>query len=124
MESVRHTFVDFVARSDSDDEWLIVLVEEGPWGPAIEDRLRAIQDRLYGCVDAALDGDLAMKFPETKGKRIVVQLDCYDGPEADVSEFFSRFAEGVFNIADYAEALVRSPHVREIVFKLNLRTLK
>ncbi len=124
MESTRSTLVNFVARGKSDDEWLLVLVEEGPWTSAIEDRLRSIQDRLYGCVDAALDGNLAQKFPETNGKRIVVRLDCYDGPAAQVSEFFSNFADGIFRIPDYAEALANSQHAREIAFELNLETLE
>ena len=124
MESTRRTLVDFVARGQSDDEWLLVLVEEGPWTSAIEDRLRSIQERLYGCVDAALDGDLAQKFPDTNGKRIIVRLDCYDGPAAEVSEFFSKFADGIFRIPDYAQALANTPHAREIAFELNLETLE
>lgn len=124
MESTRRTLINFIAQGKSDNEWLLVLVEEGPWTSTIEDRLRSIQERLYGCVDAALDGDLAQRFPETNGKRIVVQLDCYDGPAEQVSEFFSNFADGIFRIPDYADALANSPHAREIAFELNLETLK
>lgn len=53
-----------------------------------------------------------------------VRLDCYDGPATEVSELFSKFADGIFRIPDYARALANTPHVREIAFELNLETLE
>lgn len=111
--------VDVIAKGTSSDEWLMVLVEEGPW-PTVETRLRAIQERLYGCIDAAIDGQLAGEFPETYGKRVVIQLDCYDAPEHDVSDFFDRFSKGALATNDYRHALAGSSYVSDITFKLNL----
>lgn len=113
------TLVDFVAHGDSPDEWVMVLVEEGPWLDSIGDQLRRVQERLYGCVDAALDGQLASVFPESKGKHVVVRLDGYDLPRAEVQAFFDRFASGVFLIEDYREALENNPFVKGISFKLD-----
>ncbi len=120
----RTTVVDFVARGDGPDEWKMVLVEEGPWNGSVETELRRVQDRLYGTVDAALDGQLAERFPESKGKRVIVQLDCYNCPGTEVSEFFDRFSKGVFATADYEQALDRSPFVSGIAFHLNLQAIK
>jgi hypothetical protein len=47
--------IDFVAFDDERDACLLVLVEEGPWTGSVEDHLRALQDRLYGCLETALD---------------------------------------------------------------------
>lgn len=98
--SDKTTVVDFVAKDNRQDRWKMVLVEEGPWLNSVEDQLRRIQDRLYGCLDAALDGELARRFPESTGKSIVVQLDCYNLPTEEVSEFFRRFSNNVFATGD------------------------
>jgi hypothetical protein len=112
--------VDFIAKGASEDEWLMVLVEGGQWLRPVESRLRAIQERLYGCVDAAIGGQLAEQFPETSGKRVVIQLDCYDAPEDEVSDFFDRFSKGALNTNDYRQALADSAYVSDIGFRLNL----
>jgi hypothetical protein len=120
----KHTFmpsfvVDFIAKGTADDEWRMVLVEAGPWHSS-ETRLQSIQDRLYNCIDAAIDGQLAEQFPQTLGKRIVIELDCYDSPEAEIIEFFDRFSGGVLALDEYRSALSNNPYVREIGFNLNL----
>ena len=89
----------------------MVLVENGPWRGPMDLYLRKLQERLYGCVDAALDGQLAERFPESAGKSVVIQLDCYDLPKDEVQAFFTAFAEGVFSIADYRVALAESRFV-------------
>ena len=68
MSKERDTVVNFVSRTDDPNEWRMVLVEQGPWNGGSERELRRIQDRLYGCLDAAIDGQLAEQFPETRGK--------------------------------------------------------
>ncbi len=113
--------VDFIAKGATEEEWLMVLIEEGPWHPH-EARLQAIQDRLYNCIDALIDGQLAQAFPQTSGKRIVIQLDCYDAPEEDLRDFFERFSQGVVELQDYKSSLGNSPHVQELGFQLNLGT--
>lgn len=118
MANERTTVVDFVARGDTPDEWKMVLVEEGPWTGPVSDQLRRIQDRLYGCLDAALDGQLAEKFPESAGKKIVIRLDCYNVPKAEVSDFFSKFSEGVLSLPDYKNALGQNSQVAGIEFEI------
>jgi hypothetical protein len=116
------TIVDFVAEGDSPEEWRMVLVEEGPWRGPVENQLRRIQERMYGCIDAVLDGQLAEQFPGSKGKRIVVQLDCYNVPREDVEDFFRRFSSGVACLDDYRCALERSEFVKEICFDINFES--
>jgi len=103
--------VDFIAFDETRDACLMVLVEEGPWTGPVEVHLTNLQDRIYGCLDAALDGQLAAQFPEAHGKTVVVQIDCYDLPRTDVDSFLQRFAAGVASLPDYsteASAFVRT----------------
>lgn len=97
----------------------MVLVEEGPWPGSIDDQLRRIQERMYGCIDAALDGQLAESFPDSKGKRIIVQLDCYNVPRAEVEDFFQRFSSGVLSLEDYRKALEHNEFVHGIDFRVS-----
>jgi len=110
--------VDFVAKSATSSEWRMVLVETGPWQGPLDDHLRALQDRLYDCIDAALDGQLEGKFPESKGKRLVVQVDCYNIPRDAVEPFFDEFSTGVFTAGDYQDATRKNPYVSSIEFAI------
>lgn len=123
MMAERTTLVDFVAKGKSPNEWKMVLVEEGPWVGSIEGQLRRVQGRIYDCIDAALDGQLAEQFPESNGKHIIIRIDCYNLPRADVEDFFSRFTDGVFAVDDYREALDRSQFVQGIDFEINFDSI-
>ena len=113
--------VNFVAFDDEREACLMVLVEEGPWGDQVHDHLIRLQGRLYGCLDAALDGQLAESFPRSKGKTVVVRVDCYDIPQTAVEDFIQRFSEGVASLPDYSTDA--SPFVREFLFEVNHDTL-
>jgi hypothetical protein len=123
MSVERTTVVDFVAKGDSPDEWKMVLVEEGPWSGSIADRLRRIQERMYGCIDAALDGQLAARFPDSKGKRVIVQLDCYNVPRVEVEDFFQCFSSEVLSLDDYRQALEHSAFVQGIGFDISFDSI-
>lgn len=123
MNTERTTIVDFVAKGSTPDEWKMVLVEEGPWHGPIEGQLRRVQERLYGCIDAALDGQLAEKFPESKGSQIIIQLDCYNLPKKEVTSFFDTFSKGVLSIPDYQKALNNNPYVKRVSFEINFESI-
>ncbi len=95
----------------------MVLVEEGPWTGPVDDHLRALQDRLYGCLEAALDGQLAEEFPKAANKRVIVRVDCYDLPRSEVDEFMERFSNGVAELSDYS--VEKSPWVKSFGFEVN-----
>ncbi len=117
---VGETTVNFIAFDDRRDACLMVLVE-GPWSGNVENNLRSLQQRMYGCLDAALDGQLAEKFPEARGKTVILRIDCYDLPVQEVDEFVGCFAQGVSNLPDYA--CEGSPYVSGFRFEVNHDTL-
>ena len=91
------------------------LVEEPPWTtPALSDRLREVQDRLYSAVDVAIDGLLVDKFPEAKGLGVRVQLDCVD-PPTELFEFVARFRHHLATDPQYSEAIQQALPGLEIV---------
>ena len=103
--------VDFITR----DPWQMVLVEEGPWED-IPTNLRRLQERLYTCIDAAIDGRLAELYPDSLGAEVVIRLDGYDLPMPDSREFFERFSSGVLELPDYKAALEASANVSGLQF--------
>ena len=109
--------VDFIAFDDERDACLMVLVEQGPWSFPVDDHLRALQDRLFGCLEAALDGQLAHQFPKAANKKVVVRVDCYEVPKSDVDDFMQRFSEGVRELPDFSTEA--SPWVRSFEFEVN-----
>ena len=115
--------IDFVARGESPDEYRMVLVEDGPWIKPYTPRIAQLQQRLYSCVEAAIDGQLAAKFPESTGKRIIIQVDCYNAPRADIESFFTRFSEGILLLDDYQRALRESRFIKGIGFSISFDTI-
>jgi hypothetical protein len=115
--------VDFVAKGDTDDDWKMVLVEQGPWAGSIDLELRRLQDRLYGCLDAALDGQLAEKFPGSLGKKITIRLDCYNVPRDAVSEFFARFSKGVLQTPEYRNAAESTQFAKGFCFEITFDSI-
>lgn len=122
-EETSEIVIDFVSRTDDPEVWKIVLVEEGPWRDVTAE-LRRVQNRLYNCIDGALDGQLAAKFPEANGKTIVLQLDGYNLPGEAIQTFWNAFSSGVMQLPDYAQALQTSSHVKAFAFELNLQMIE
>jgi hypothetical protein len=120
MKAPDNFVVDFIAHGESPDEWRMVLVEQGPWAPPHDDQLRRLQTRLYDCIDAAVDGLLAEKFPQSRGGRLVIQVDGYSLPGKELSEFFERFSSGALNALPYRRVVESNPFVSSIRFELNL----
>ena len=121
MNRKKDVVVDFVASDNN--EWKLVLVEQGPWAGGIDEHLRRFQARLFDAVDAALDGQLAQQFPESAGQHVVVQVDGYNLPKEPVKEFFDRFTKGIFNLDDYKRALEGNAFVKGVRFTINLESI-
>lgn len=92
--------IDFVAFEDERDACVLVLVEPGPWiDHAVEGRLTALQDRIYGCleavqIDSAVADSVRMKLwrlrpEELKGVAWTVQPAGCPPPPTDTSPMLS-----------------------------------
>jgi hypothetical protein len=112
--------VNFIAFNEARDTCQMVLVE-GPWEGDFEDHMRILQDRMFGCLEAALDGQLAVQFPEARGLNVVIRVDCYDVPLDEVKAFLGRFTDGISTMSDYSTD--RSSYVRQFLFEVNFDTV-
>lgn len=122
MNTSRNFMVDFIVKGDSPDVMKMVLVEEGDWLDA-DERLHSLQQRMYDCIDAAIDGELFKSFPETKGKKIVISVDFYNAPYEKASDFFERFSRNALLIPSYSEALKSSNFIKGIAFEADFNNL-
>jgi hypothetical protein len=110
--------IDLVTEHPETGVFAIILVETGPWTPGTEEaELRRIQGRLYDCVDVAVDGHLAAKYPNSRGRPVRIQLDTYDIPEGLVRPFFDRFADHVGAWVEVQEAIQAKQNVKSIAFE-------
>jgi hypothetical protein len=116
--------IDVVTEHPETGVFAIILVETGPWAPGAEEaELRRIQGRLYACVDVAVDGHLAAKYPNSKGRPVRIQLDTYDIPEGLVRPFFDRFADHVTAWSEVQQAIQAKRNIESIMFEYNPRVI-
>ena len=113
--------IDLVTYDPKRDAHILVAVETGDGST---DSLRRLQERLYDYVDIAVDGFLAQKYPESRGKSIVIRLDCYDTPRDACERFFFRFAESIHSSREIQAAIAEHGHIKDIDFEFNWRRLK
>ena len=106
--------IDLITEDPHQDEFVLHLVEEGPWDQAaLAGRLRTIQNRLYDTVDLVIDGHLASRYPESKAQRIRIQVDCHDAP-SEVHELVFRFQQHMITDPEYQQAIRTSGFVSEL----------
>jgi hypothetical protein len=116
----RRFTVDLITNRPSDGAFILVLVEEGPWdADETELQLRRLQDRLYDCVDTAIDGHLAAKYPDSRGKPVVIRVDCYDTPDQPLRDFIERFSEHIVKSEEVQRDLASQGFVRSLSVEYN-----
>ena len=116
--------VDLVTYDPKRDAFVLVVVEQGPWpADAIEPSLRRLQNTLSACIDAAVDGGVAQKYPESGGKLVVILLDCYDTPRDQSEQMLFRVAEYAHSSADIQRAINEKRYVGGLDFEFNWRQL-
>lgn len=109
--------VDFIGFDPDQDACLMVLAEHGPWTAPYDAALAQLEERLFGCMDAALDGHLAERFPPARGKAVIIRVDGFDLPRAELDAFVRRFAETAASLPDYATDA--SPFVARFVIEMS-----
>ena len=90
--------IDRITHDPGTDEFVLYLIEDGPWPGAGEDWsacLKRIQTRVYDALDVAIDGHLAEKFPESRGKAVRIQLDSPSGLPQQLAELVLRFNQHI-----------------------------
>lgn len=105
---------NLITDDPKNDECVVYLVEAGPWSDALHMRLEKLQVRLHDAFDAVVDGALASKYPETKGRRIRIQVDCHNSPPETVLDLVRKFAAFIHDDKEYQKAIKESPFVADV----------
>ncbi len=119
MDTKNRVTVDFIS-SLPDGSYALNLVEHGPWvDEDPQKELRRIQDRLYNCFDAYVDGHVFKKYPESKGKKGLIRLTCYDLEREVIDPFFEKFTDFVNSSDEYQSDIKKSEFVSSIEFSVS-----
>ena len=106
--------VDLIVHSDDKSEFALYLVEDAPWGD-VELRVKKMQDRVYTTVDAVLDGIVASDYPDSKGKRIRIEVVCRgESPSPRFREVVNRLNQIIHSVDDYVSDINRSGYVSSL----------
>lgn len=70
--------IDLVAQ-DADGTYLLVMIEDRPWGAADEQEAQ-LREKINTYAGYVLDGSLAQMYPETAGEPVRIRLDCLEEP--------------------------------------------
>ena len=116
------TTVDLITQR-ADGSFCMVLLETSPWADDYMDHLNSLQDRMFDCVDIAIDGKLAQKYPESKGEEVLILLDCYGIPQDAVDEYFNRFQAYIRSDEGVLGDLENNAYISGISFEIYHHTL-
>jgi hypothetical protein len=107
--------LDLVTFDPRNDEFVLYLVEDGPW-PDSEHNwaicLRRIQARVYDAMDVAIDGHLARQFPDSTGKKVRVEVDSPSGCPCELEDLIAALNVSIARDGQYRHAISVSPHIR------------
>lgn len=114
--------IDVVSFDPVRDQYALHLVEGENSPDRVDERrarLKAIQDRVFSAVDAAIDGQLAGKYPETLGRTVRIQVDCAFAKNDDIELVVSRVADYLSADPDLrgsnARPSLRIPHRLDVL---------
>ncbi len=120
MNMTKKVSIDLITKNPKNNEYKLILVEEGPWEEStLEDRLRKIQDRIYNAVDAAVDGALFQNYPDSKGQKVCVQVDCYDPPPDMIEQLVKDLGQYVDESYEYQNAIKRDQNISSLRIAYN-----
>lgn len=111
----RAVTVDLVTHDEKSGEFVLYLVEDGPW-PFDEagwrECLAAIQERILSVADVAIDGLLARQYPDSAGKAVRIQIDSPSGCPRQLTTLIEAVRRFLSEDESYAAGVASSPQIR------------
>lgn len=93
-----HVKLDLVTYDPRLDEFVLYIVEDGPWpqdDATWNHCLNRIQNQVLDACDAAVDGGLAREYPDSLGKPVRIQVDSPSGLPHQVADLVHRLDQYV-----------------------------
>jgi hypothetical protein len=104
--------IDLVTEDLVSNEFVLYLVEDGPWPPAATDEwpveLKRIQDRVLSAVDCAVGGGLIGPFPDSHGRPVRIQIDSPNGCPSELADLIDKLSEFLIDDPTFADAIRQS----------------
>jgi hypothetical protein len=76
--------IDLVTKRP-DGGCTLVLVEMWPWTAEQKNQnMQRLGNRIASCLSAVINGQVARRYPVTKGVPLTIQVDSYDTPRLEV----------------------------------------
>jgi len=95
VRGVEHAHViDIIAHDAKTDEVTLIMLEPRPWD-GTELQMFQLQEKINAYLSFVLDGEMAEAYPQFRGKKIRLQLDCMGMPPAEVVGFLSVVREQI-----------------------------
>jgi hypothetical protein len=86
--------VDLIQLDPETDRVVLAMIEPRTWGSSPQ-QFRQIEEKINRYLGYVLDGHLAEHYPQYRGKRIRIRLDCVQEPSGDAVRFVNAADEAV-----------------------------
>lgn len=106
--------IDLLTTRANGDIVLSHVEEELCEAEQAEPGLRCLQVRIHNGIDAALDGHVAARHPQTIGNRITIRVDAFDTPRAQTVELLERFMTYIVRPGEIRRPLLGNAFVSEL----------
>lgn len=107
--------IDLITETPETGEFALILIESGPWPDKDSDwseYLSRIQKRIYDAIDIAIDGHLAAKYPDSKGRSVRIQIDSPNGLPTALANLVVKMREHIEKDNDYGRAIRQSQFIQ------------
>ena len=105
----RQATIDYITHSKDLSEFALYLIEKGPWTEPVREKLLPIQERIYTVVDVVLDGQLASDYPDSRGKKVRIDVVFKgDPPPDDEFQMITRLDEFICSSPEHALVAIES----------------
>jgi hypothetical protein len=86
--------VDLIELDQGADRVVLVMIERRGWG-GVRHQFAQIEEKINRYLGYALDGHLADHYPQYRGKRIQIRLECAQEPWGDAVRFVKAADEAI-----------------------------
>ena len=86
--------MDLITVDPATDSVVLVMIERRPWG-ASPQQFGQIEEKINRYLGYALDGFLVEQYPQHRGKRVQIRLDCAEAPHGDAVRFVAAATQAI-----------------------------
>ena len=78
--------MDLIEVDPASDKVVLVMIERRGWGAGPQ-QFQQIEEKINRYLGYVLEGHLAAHYPQYKGKRVRIRLDCAEEPRGEAIRF-------------------------------------